>query len=101
MAVTVLDLITGSIRPLSQLTGIAANVMTFETQAGGTRSLAAIIAQPDTLKLFDMTSRASLTYNQALAADGGTPTPPASVFANGTWNDTATWNDADIWKDAA
>jgi hypothetical protein len=71
MAVTVLDLITGSVRPLSQLTGIAANVMTFEMQAGGTRSLAAIIAQPDLLKLFDMTSKASLTYNQALAADGG------------------------------
>jgi hypothetical protein len=71
MAVTVLDLITGAVRPLSLLTGIAANIMTFEMQAGGTRSLAAIIAQPDTLKLFDMTSKASLTYNQALVADGG------------------------------
>lgn len=30
-----------------------------------------------------------------------TPTPSPSVFANGTWDDTATWSDNDIWKDAA
>lgn len=65
MAVTVLDLITGQILPLAS---VARPIMVFEMQSGGTRALSEIVARPDTLKLFDMTSKASLTYNQALAA---------------------------------
>jgi hypothetical protein len=43
----------------------------------------------------------TLNFKAVAQISTGTPTPPASVFANGIWNDTATWNDADIWKDAA
>jgi hypothetical protein len=60
------------------------------------------------------TPTTAATYNfnltETLAGASNTPRVSAvtivvaaspSVFANGTWNDTATWNDADIWKDAA
>ena len=68
MAVTILDLLTGQTVPLAQVAGGGRPILTYELTAGGSRPLSEIIAKPDTLKLFDMTSRGGLTYNQALAA---------------------------------
>lgn len=84
MAVVILDQLTGQQVPLAQVAGGSRPILTFEMTAGGARPLSDFIARPDTLRLFDMVSRASLTYNQALAADAGNVPARALTFSDRT-----------------